>query len=687
MGTPEVSLNRFFSLVQEGMREVKLWSMRRTAYELVALELDLVGTKRFEELIVEAQKAPGGENDPGNSTNSRRPDAIDQATRKSCANGLAIAIFLMSAEHSRRKLVLFVEVAKTVEQWHSRQVRACRSASQCFDWQKEQVAEGGCMRHICILWAASCLSGALVKADFWVPVGDGRLPSEEVAMSDDGLAREVGRFTLALIFRRIARTLPLTIGWPAGAIRLLGAPEVAAAEARKFMNAYDRHLQVAQLQNQCTFCAELARRSIFQRLPVKQLLLALQESGGAVSEPLRGHLQHRFRRLVSTTCIEDGFNHMKTDQVLCKRKKSARPERSLAYVLHRKVLSGRHSWGELQPCSAPPRKGASIPKDVFHLVKMQPSVPAAQMISASATAQHYSPGVEKASSPLADVEMIEQAAAQGNLRMLSQAWLGCFMRWENEVLVRHRASPDEWLLPLGQIGDSAVAMWPMHQKSIPSGEGPFVYFEPEVTMDRPKLVAVLSLEGWEGCRFEFVSPASLARRLPGRDWPTRVLPVRTSEVMPYMKLAARSGFFGVGLPSLQALARYLDVPEAKQASSLYDAVVALASHVLPDASELDIMEMCAKRLVTMRRAMQDDGTQDVMKLDVAADFLDQDDHKELQKLGSRAKSTKADIDGFREAVSKRHGSASGLVVGSPLDLTSPWVLNLNRGPEVQAKSE
>ena len=41
----KVSLNRFISLAREGLEELSKWSLRKTCYEAVALELDMVGVR------------------------------------------------------------------------------------------------------------------------------------------------------------------------------------------------------------------------------------------------------------------------------------------------------------------------------------------------------------------------------------------------------------------------------------------------------------------------------------------------------------------------------------------------------------------------------------------------------------------------------------------------------------------
>lgn len=106
------------SLVQEGKKEVGLWSLRKTAYELLALELDLVGTRRCGTLVVEqhgeAPTADAGQACADRSTSRRRPDAADQSVRKNCTNALS-----MSAPHSRRRLVMFLEVSSFVERWQA----------------------------------------------------------------------------------------------------------------------------------------------------------------------------------------------------------------------------------------------------------------------------------------------------------------------------------------------------------------------------------------------------------------------------------------------------------------------------------------------------------------------------------------------------------------------------------------
>lgn len=68
-----------------------------------------------------------------------------------------------------------------------------------------------------------------------------------------------------------------------------------------------------------------------------------------MTDQLRDWILQRAAHIGGTQVNKDGFNFMKNERVLRKNKKARRAERSLAYVLHRRVLGKVHKYRELRP--------------------------------------------------------------------------------------------------------------------------------------------------------------------------------------------------------------------------------------------------------------------------------------------------------------------------------------------------
>lgn len=223
-------LNRFMSLTKQGQEELKHWSFRLAAYELVAMESDMLSGAKFQKVILSRsgvgigeQAASAAEGDIPAATTSRRSDRVDHALRSSCANALVVAVCLLSEPLAWRRLAQFVEITGHISRWHSQASEKCRSLSCCQMWLRHQCM-GGCMNNIGCIWSSLMLPASVARQGFWTPHQGRDAPSPATTCMGDGLAEEVGAFALSLIRLRLIRTLPLTSGWPNCAGRLLEDP-------------------------------------------------------------------------------------------------------------------------------------------------------------------------------------------------------------------------------------------------------------------------------------------------------------------------------------------------------------------------------------------------------------------------------------------------------------------------------
>lgn len=126
------------SLVQQGRKELKLWSCRLAAYEL-AEKVSVMIMQNAE--VPEAGDAAGAaELATTAPTTRRRPDVVDKVVRAQCENSLVVGVYLLSCPLARRRLATFVEVADSVERWYAAQSTRCRSVASNKDWFAEQAS-------------------------------------------------------------------------------------------------------------------------------------------------------------------------------------------------------------------------------------------------------------------------------------------------------------------------------------------------------------------------------------------------------------------------------------------------------------------------------------------------------------------------------------------------------------------
>lgn len=308
-------LNRFMSLTKQGQEELKHWSFRLAAYELVAMESGMLSGAKFQKAIL-GRSGVGigsGRGYPGGHDKPKTRFGVDRALRSSCANALVMAVCLLNEPLAWRRLAQFVEITGHISRWHSQASEKCRSVSCCQMWLRHQCM-GGCMNNNGCIWSSLMLPASVARQGFWTPHQDRDAPSPATTCMEDGLAEEVGTLALSLIRLRLIRTLPLTSGWPNCAGRLLEDPQSAEAEAGRILGCFVAFERLKASQGEHDFLRSLVNRSLFQRPVVLMLVKGLQESRGAISQRLRDVLSRHLNKCTSTTVIEDCFNSMKKRQ-------------------------------------------------------------------------------------------------------------------------------------------------------------------------------------------------------------------------------------------------------------------------------------------------------------------------------------------------------------------------------------
>ena len=675
----KTSLNRFMSLVAVGQQEFRFWSFRRAAYELVALESDMLGSKKFETLMVDraqgvAAASSAGADGPETVTSSRRPDCVDAAVRKSCENALVISCYVLSTPYAHRRLGMFLEIAGHAERWHIKQSRVLRSVQGSLNWTCDE-SGGGCMANISSIWSSVVLPASLSRQGFWLPNGDRPAPSPEIVSMEDCLASESATMCLSLIRHRLLRTLPLTMGWPSCASRLLSA-ELAGAESRRLMASHAAFLRLQAASGEHHKLTAICDRSLFERPCVEVLVKALTETKGVVTSTLKSFLTNHFSRITSTMVCEDGFNSMMNDKDI-RRRRLTRPERSMAVVVCKEVLSTKHKYQEVDRAVPLCKKGVEVPRCFFHVDTSSPSMPFKEIIGARPSVAYFSPSAERSTMPIADLALYEYGLKNG-YDALAYCWLGGLTKVDHHLMIREAGPPAlQWHFALGPVGDSSVLLWPATQKFKQFGDTSLVYFEP-VVLKEPVMQALCCLQEWEACLVEHRSPAWAVATHPDVKLPKRILAIQKGPVDTLLKIAARSAFWSLDLAFLQGLATHLDCAIAARAVDTFAAVTSLVSFVLPDLSEQEICNICCQRTVSLARKACGEGIAEILQLEEAGDFLDKDDHKCLKREGEKRQSKKVELQEFQSQICKKRqscgtSSASGSASGGSGLLRVPKV--------------
>lgn len=578
----KTSLNRFMSLVKQGRSELKHWSFRLACYELVSMESDMLSSGKVQKLVFKRAEAEataneggttGAEGEAKGTTSSRRPDGVDHALRTSCQNAMVLSIFLLSAPLAWRRLAIFIDISNHIDRWHSRASKTCRSVTECQAWVSQE-SSGGCLNNIGCIWGSLLLPAAVARQGFWVAHKDRSPADATLATLEDSLAAEAGTMALALIRQRLVRTLPLSMGWPNCASRLLASPAEAEREAARILRAFEGFEQLRAEQGHHDCLRSLVSRSLFKRPCVMLLVKGLRSAHGAVSPLLRGVLQRHLKKCTSTTLIEDSFNSMKNDKVYVRRRRKAQPHRAMAVLLSKEVLSRKHRFKELTRSIPIVARGAKLPPKLFQASRTGHSLPFKDIVSSRPTPAWWSPNAERCQAPIADLALYEHGLQYG-FPTLATAWLGTFLRHEHQIMARRAMPVDSpWHFVLGPVGDSAVLLWPAQQVTVgaagaPSGE--VTYWQPVIPLETPCLAVVSCLSSWLAAPFEWRSPAWASCHHGMLDLPVHLLPVQNGAEDSLLRIAARRAFWDLDLAVLQRVSAHIGCEPGKNAADLFEA--------------------------------------------------------------------------------------------------------------------
>ena len=183
---------------------------------------------------------------------------------------------------------MFVESSKSTERFVSNFIKQTRSVTDAREWIRTQTADQEAMKHINEIWNAVFDTAALERQLFWMPHADSPEPSDELVAEENLMAEECACQCSALVFRRLRRTLSITIGWPDGFARMLreNTVDVKRRAVTRFYLDYTNFRKI----DESHLVQDIVNRHLFQTMTNQQMKEALVESKGELTEPIHIHL-------------------------------------------------------------------------------------------------------------------------------------------------------------------------------------------------------------------------------------------------------------------------------------------------------------------------------------------------------------------------------------------------------------
>lgn len=318
------NLNRFLSVIKEGLDLKARWTSYLFQCEFVALEMDMVGSRKLVDKIVE----PAGGRDQGSTpTTSALATAIDERALRSVAqSALVVAMVFLSDYGNRRLLEIATGIHLPVLRWHIRMERETRNVSGASPWMVSQI-NGGVCEH--------CYSIFLSLSDESLLANTGLLDfnahvntdiSEACILDDQEVAPMCGNMAVGLLAFRLCRCM-----WIVGCFLVVLVGLVTADESRvagiirRPKEGYEVYENLAKRDHPTVAMNMLLSRSPYNLVIVMQFVEAFKEPNWRMTNQVRQVLERRLTVAASTQIVEDLNNVITPPQK--KNKKRPRPTR------------------------------------------------------------------------------------------------------------------------------------------------------------------------------------------------------------------------------------------------------------------------------------------------------------------------------------------------------------------------
>lgn len=648
-----VNLNRFQNGIVRASQELMWWTMNLFEREFVGLETDILKGKKLVQRLVlrpgQAEEVPEG----GGTTSNSVVTVEDRSLRNCAESSMVISIVMLGDYHNRRLLQCIVAASKHVVVWHTKQNRQLRSAPDSLAWLKHEVSVGF-MNHISDGLSVLESRQTMEECGFLAATRS-VTPEDPEILVEDEFAMHLSRLVLAYSAARQRRCL-YYFSWPMRMVKCLVDPELASRTIDQFMSDYKVFELLGDISDRTARERNLYNRHVMQHTVNKQYRHAITEFGG-MSDDLAEVLRQHNSGVLCTQSVEDCIGAQKNAGQVKQCQKYRKTEVSMAAAIKSETLEVRHRYAPISAGGALPNKSCRLDDTDFRANLGCRSRPWQSVVSTNPVAGFYSPSATNSTTPDGDLGLLRDAAAAGDVRLASKAWLGCLFDYKHEFVWEHTSADGSkmWVLPLVHLPDSAVLAHRCEKVSVAGCNEEF--FTPLV-LDAPVTIGVFELgDHVRGCS---IKARSWMWQLANLQNCAQLLTpairfFRSADIEPVHKLACRSGFWKLSRPVIQDIARYFSIaiPEGQ---SMLDLLTTMASSLL-GASEEETLRIAHRRVV-----MLNDDTlfsEELLKVDDAIQLLDSNDHEEFCREQKAAQRTVTERD---EVSAEYHRRATELRV-------------------------
>ena len=653
-----VTLCRFMAWLRAARVLLSKWHCSHWVIQTLAIEMDFLQGAQFTEKIAMkgnlVQKALDQD-----TTSSAIPSVDGKALKSCCQNAVVVGLMLLDDPANRRLLSIMTLPCMPLDSLHSDQNKKCRSVDDNRSYAAE-VVNGGLMKVCKEIIQVLGDPSAMDECDFIM--GDnalGMLHAQEICAEDEWAAM-LADICMQLVAHRIRRKM-YCFGWPHLAIGLSNGDAIRGLKLLAKLKSDYNAWQWLKGKAGHPDVDALLRRSQFNNVAVQQLAqICIQEKWEFTRVLLQWILEH-FAGCFGSQVVEDFFSVAKNAKQARGSKLFRRPERSMAIMVSKNVLTKRHHY-EVEEAQTPlPSKSARLGPETFGKVPVQDSISLKGIASTDATPVWFSPGVKNLGLPVADLAVIDRLHRNESVwqQQIKGAPLACFVDCHHFVFQDMTALNKKWYYGITHWSGSGCVVWEVALEPVP-GHPAFTYvdFLKKPQDQEPTVVSLTAWGMYEAYSFKWRSPAwnKQTFKKAGSEFKERVLAIieDKKKPKPLKVVAAQNHWWSLALPDLKVIAAHLGI-QLQPKSGLLDALITMTMDVL-QCSEENALDIVKPRLKPSKHP-DTSAVDELLEMDEAAKLFTKEDEEVLEKEQKKHREAKERTEDFARDYQEKRKTA------------------------------
>ena len=618
-------LCQFMGFQKENENLLGSWTERLWKAEVLALEHDLLTARNMQEKVFIKSSVLRHAVDT-TRTDSSLATADNKLLRSSSQNGVVISVQTLSSSMNKRTLACITWPVKCLRTWAGKHSADCRSSVESAAWMKEQIERGFHRCNVNLFGSLTDID-VMTKCDFllWnrVPVED----MEALAEEDDLLSMLTGEFVVRMVAQRCKRLLYTTVGWPHRILRVLlpdPAPAETMAELRDAVEVFEWAASKAGVP---AAFRDMVARSPFQTVAGRQLIAMGRSTLWQPTAAVKDFAQERVETLISSLPIEEQIHYMKNCGQIRGSLKARRPERSMGMVVGKKLMSTRYRFSEVQASHPVMVRNSKLKKKAFRSDPKKCTMSLKGIAGSAAKAPYVSTTAANYGRFAVDQTVLKHMMDTDDATIVLRLGSNVACDSSNPIVFKH-VDNDKWYHGLCNFKGGGCMAWEVKLVTVP--EAP--------------LVAYVDFVG-EGC-----GPVNLviddwrvwvARPVVWRSWSFLNLtyPALALTLQPGVRLFtdgpadelatvfAKQGWCNLDVDDLDEVAKSLKLPH-RDGDTLFSRLQAMTLAQLGCDAEAANRHL-RTRLVSLYP--DDMYMQELVEVDEAAQMLEREDQKEVEK--------------------------------------------------------